>query len=488
MSETFFHFRRIILSHALQQGLRLAAHFSSDTNPNPSTDKQQQHPENPTVPEDFRPLEAACFQNPYAFYRLLRQDYPVYQLPNGIWCISRYEDIQAISSNPDVFSSSHQAEVAFLRPGQDIEKAGRAAAFLGGLGVTPCDVLALADPPLHGPQRKVAGRGFAPALVRSIDKTVSALSERLLQPHLTTGYMDFMQDYGWRLPMLLVMQLLGYPESDFERIKNWCVHAIGLQSGIASDAQLMRHRSAMMPFMRYCWQRYSEAKKAVIRGNAPDNISTLFARNVLDADGVMNDRLAVAAIFQLLIAGSDSSATSVGNGIRMLIENPDVAEAVRTGPAGRLDAFVEEVFRLEAAFQGHFRWVRQDTSLHGTELPRGSRIFLMWASGNRDESVFPNPDAIDLNRSNGKKHLTFGWGPHACIGRQLARVEVRTVLSDFLTRTRNLQLAGDAPYLASMFSRTLVRLPIRFDARDAGDTSSPAIAATPGCNSKTAKV
>ena len=87
----------------------------------------------------------------------------------------------------------------------------------------------------------------------------------------------------------------------------------------------------------------------------------------------------------------------------------------------------------------------------------------MWASGNRDDRVFENPDEINLDRKNGKKHLTFGHGIHACIGRELARSEIRIVLREFLLRTENMRLEGDAPFISSMFARTLVRLPVVFD-------------------------
>ena len=133
---------------------------------------------------------------------------------------------------------------------------------------------------------------------------------------------------------------------------------------------------------------------------------------------------------------------------------------------------------MEAAFQGHFRWVRHDTALHGVSLPRGSRVFLIWAAGNRDADIFPEPDAIDLTRANGRRHLTFGWGPHACIGRELARSELRIVLREMLTRTKDWRQTGAAPYMASMFSRSLEHLPLAFVAREAGDALSPTVSRT----------
>jgi cytochrome P450 len=220
----------------------------------------------------------------------------------------------------------------------------------------------------------------------------------------------------------------------------------------------MRSQKEVIAFMRYCWAQFLQAQK-----NPRNDLSRVFVDAAANPNNGMTEQIAVSAIFQLLIAGSDSSATSMGNALKLLIENPEVTEEIRQDIDNKLPAFIEEVFRLESAFQGHFRWTKEDTSLHGVNLPKGSRIFLMWASGNRDESVFPNPNEIDLNRSNGKKHLTFGHGIHACIGRELARSEIRIVLREFLLKTKNLRLNGEAPFLASMFARTLVQLPVAFD-------------------------
>ena len=127
---------------------------------------------------------------------------------------------------------------------------------------------------------------------------------------------------------------------------------------------------------------------------------------------------------------------------------------------------------MESAFQGHFRLVKEDTELHGVKLPKGSRLFLLWASGNRDERFWERPDEIDIDRSNLKKHITFGYGIHACLGRELARMEIRIVLAELLKRTRNLSSAGRAPHVASLFTRTLVSLPIRFDVQQVVDEAA----------------
>ncbi|WP_372861121.1 cytochrome P450 [Spongiibacter sp.] len=458
MRDVLFHGRRVVLSYSIQQLLRLSARRRAARDGEVAAPAETAIPDNPRTPEDFRPLENACFQDPYAFYRMLRDEYPVYQLANGIYCVSRFEDIVTVSRDTETYSSTHQGVIAGLRKGSSVARAGEKLAGLARLGIVPGDVLALSDQPKHTNERKVAHRGLNSRVVKAMEDEVEVLCREMMDEFIAAGEVEFMSEFAWRLPMRLIIRMLGFPEADYEKIKDWCVHGIATQSGISSPAELAYSRSEMMAFFRYCWRQFLRAKR-----EPREDLSAIFVRGV--ADGAMDEQTAVSGILQLLLAGSDSSATSMGNALKLLIENPQIQEEVRADIDGKLPAFIEEVFRLEAAFQGHFRWTKCDTELAGVKLPADSRIFLMWASGNRDERVFDEPDKVRLDRPNGKKHLTFGHGIHACIGRELARTEIRIVLREFLLRTDNLRIAGPAPFMASMFAHTLQCLPVRFDAR-----------------------
>ncbi len=456
-NETLFHLRRKLLNKTVINGLYGAASLRGHLGHTPTTEPLLPPPVNPQHPDDFRPLEAACFQNPYPFYRMLRDDYPVYCLPNGVYCISRYEDIVTASRETDIFSSAHQGIVANLPPGRDLLKEVKRFEKLADAGLIPADVLATADPPAHTEERKIGHACLNSHFVKTLEAEVELLCTQMMDRFLAQGRVEFMQEFGWRLPMIFVMRLLGLPEKDFEQIKIWCVEILNSQNGTQNGPELMRSQASALVFLDYCWTEYLKAKR-----DPDDKLMSIFARAAANGELGFDDRKAASAIFQLLIAGSDSSATTMGNALKMMIENPQLQHELREEPE-KLNAFIEEVFRLESAFQGHFRWVKQDTDMHAIQLPRGSRIFLMWASGNRDERVFENPDALILGRKNGKKHLTFGYGIHACIGRELARMEIRVVLKAFLDRTKNLHITGETPFVASMFARTLVQLPIAFE-------------------------
>ena len=463
MSEVPFHTRRIAMSWLIQ-GIASYKSWQLAREQSPASTARALANEpaaEPVTPEDFSPLEESCFQRPFAFYKMLRDQYPVYQLANGIYCISRYEDIVALSRDTENYSSTHQGAMMQMRKGQSIADSAARMEQIAALGVVPSGVLATNDPPQHTVERKISHAGLNARFVKSLEPEVEALCREMMDPLLERGGFEFMRDFGWRLPMILIIRLLGFPEQDFEKVKAWCVYGISLLSGSATPAELAYAGAQSMPFYRYLWKQYREAKR-----RPRDDLSGVFVRAAQDPNTEFDDIQAVSAIHQLIIAGSDSSATSMGNALKMLIENPSLQMQLRQD-IDQLPAFIEEVFRLESAFQGHFRWTRNDCELHGVSLPRGSRVFLMWASGNRDERFWERPEVIDLKRNNGKKHLTFGHGIHACVGRELARMEIRIVLRELLRRTDNLRIVGDAPYIASMFARTLVQLPIAFDSAGA---------------------
>lgn len=461
LMSSLFHTRRKILSIGIENMLRLTAALSHKSQSANNCPAHQDKPIQYTHPEDYRPLDAAFFQNPYDFYQLLRDKYPIYQLKNGIYCISRFDDIVSICRDTEAFSSTYQGIIPGLKPHQSVEKAGKALDAVGKLGIAPSNVLALADPPKHAAERKASAQGLNTGLAKHLDDDIRNITNKLLDELIKpncTNHIEFMEAFAWKMPMQVVMKLLGYPTEDYNKIKNWCADIISLQTGIASAVELKKYQASGLALMRYCWKQYLHAKANFAEHE--HNATGIFIKASRDTSNHIDDQIAVSSIFQTIIAGSDSSATSMGNAIKMLIENPHIIEEIKADIDNKLPAFIEEVFRLEAAFQGHFRWAKKEAVINGVTLPRGSRIFLMWASANRDESIFPNPNEIDLNRENGKKHMTFGFGLHACAGRELARAEIKIALTAILKRSTKMEITGETPFVASMFTHSLSKLPI----------------------------
>ena len=457
LSYLLFHTRRLLLSHFFEAALHLASHWLSKQSS--SVKKHPTEPSaNPQRPEDFAPLAQSNFTNPFPYYQMLRDQFPVYRLPNTrFWLVSRYEDIVNLARDTDACSSRITEILVSGKPKAIDKTTPSLAEKLGAWGVVPVDVLAVQDPPIHSAERKIAHSGFNAHFVKALEPEVQKLCDEMLDELLPQGSFEFVQQFAWRLPMRLIIRLLGLPEEDYEQIKSWCCDNIRQLSGVITRTESLKTGCSSAQFVRYLWRHYLRMKI-----NPPNNFTGILIREANDPNSVMTDQRAISTLFQLLIAGSDSSASSMGNALRMLALNPAIEQQLRREPE-KINDFIEEVFRLESAFQGHFRLTKKEISLHGVTIPANQRVFLLWASGNRDERFWEHPDAIDLNRPNGKKHLTFGHGVHACIGRELARMEIRIVISSLLARTTSFSICGDTPFEASMFARTLLALPLRFE-------------------------
>ncbi len=475
----WYHTRRILLSylaeyflHFLAWQFALREWLSKVLKPGPVEGAAQQADVAPTSPDAVDPTAAGNIENPYRYYRLLRDQRPVYQpLGQDFYCISRYADIQEVARQTDVYSSNIVGVLQDKRLGRKSNAKFLDYSGIGSLrnyGIYPVDVLAIQDPPAHKYQKLLTHQIVSAPFVKGLEAEVQALTndlfDRFMPIHGQQGEVEFMQQVAWPLPMTMAMRIVGFPDADYPRVKHGCTNAIRLLSGVIKTSEFARHSAETLDFVRYCWQQYLRLK-----ANPADNITGGLARAAADPDHPLTDEEAISIIVQLLIAGSDSSASTMGNAVRLLIENPDIEQRLRREP-DRIGDFVEEVLRLESAFQGHFRCVKQDTVLHGVPMPKGTRVFLLWASGNRDERFWTSPDEIDIDRDNLRKHLTFGHGLHACLGRELARMEIRIVLATLLERTRALRITGPAPHVASLFTRTLLRLPIAFESHK-GDSA-----------------
>ena len=405
------------------------------------------------TPADFEPLSPETLSNPYPFYEALRRCAPVYWVPGSdYYCVSRYADIRSAVMDTEAYSSNI---VALLFQGSD----GRTSMLeKPEMSQGPADVLANADPPAHGPQRTLTQGEISTRVMRGLEGEIRRLVCELLDGLLTRGGGDWMGEFAFQLPMTLALGLVGFPREDRARVKRWCDGGVALLSGMNTPEQFAANSALAAELYRYCRENFAAARR-----QPRDDLTGALVRAVDGHPPTLSEREAASIILQVLIAGNDSSASAMGSAVHMLARDPALQARLRAAPE-RLGDFVEEVLRLEAPFQGHFRITRHACELAGTKLEKGTRLMLLWASGNRDETVFEHPDVVDLDRTNLRAHLTFGFGIHHCLGAPLARLEARIALEELLSRTT--AVAIDAPairYLPSVFVRTIAELPIRLE-------------------------
>ncbi|MGH2784948.1 MAG: cytochrome P450 [Actinomycetota bacterium] len=390
-----------------------------------------------------------ALEDPYGIYDALRDGEPVHRIAESdLWMISRYADLVEAASKPDVFSS-HISAVIYAGQGPTPAVLQADPDAIGAV-----DVLATADPPDHTQQRKLMNRTFRHDRIVELEKIVRGFIEPALDRALADGTVDWMEAAAVPLPIIVIADVLGMPNSDLEDLRRWGDAGVDLLSGVASIERMMECWQAMTGFLAYLRERLESPQ--------PGSVTAEIASAV--QNGGFTDREGVSLLLQLVIAGSESTASLIGSATLMLADDQSLQKELRAAPE-RLPVFIEEALRLESPFRGHFRITTKETTIGGVPLPEGSRVMLMWGSANRDPSAFPDPARLDLERDHPKAHVGFGSGIHFCLGAPLARMETRIVLERLLARTSGFRLAGnDGPkHVPSLFVRRLADLPLTLE-------------------------
>ncbi|HJR19930.1 MAG TPA: cytochrome P450 [Actinomycetota bacterium] len=397
------------------------------------------------------PFAPDALEDPYELYGVLRDGEPVHRIPESdLWMISRYADLVEAAAKPDVFSS-HISAVIYAGQGPTPAVLQADPDAIGAV-----DVLATADPPDHSQQRKLMNRTFRHERIAELEKLVRAFIEPALDRALADGTVDWMEAASVPLPIIVIADVLGMPTTDLEDLRRWGDAGVDLLSGVATIERMMECWQEMTGFLAYLKERLE---------NPAEGSVTAEIANAVQAGG-FNEREGVSLLLQLVIAGSESTASLIGSATLMLADDQGLQKELRAAPE-RIPTFIEEALRLESPFRGHFRITTKETTIGGVTLPEGSRVMLMWGSANRDPSAFPDAARLDLERDHPKAHVGFGSGIHFCLGAPLARMETRVVLERLLARTSVFRLAeeGTRPrHVPSLFVRRLAELPLTLEA------------------------
>ncbi|WP_280435220.1 cytochrome P450 [Nocardia carnea] len=391
--------------------------------------------------------------NPYPLYRLLREQAPVYQVPGtDFFLVSTGELLIEAAARTTDFSSNLTA--VLVR-----EPDGSAATFDIDAGGQAVHVLATADDPVHAAHRKLVAPVLAKR-IRTLGGTVDALVDRLWRREVRAGHIDWATGMADRLPLAVVADLIGLPESDRPQLLSWAYDSTEMLGGVVPAERLPQLMTSAAELAGYLHTAFAAAKAQP--GAHDDNLLGVLAAGA--RAGQVEDHVAVLILIQLVGAGGESTAGLIANAARILASDPELQQQVREQPA-LIPALLDETLRLESPFRGHHRHVTADTRLGDLDLPAGSHLLLLWGAANRDPATFPDPDTLDLHRPNQRTHLAFGKGAHYCIGSALAKLEASAALTTLLDNTRRFTLDEDARprWLPSLFVRRHLTLPLRID-------------------------
>jgi cytochrome P450 len=372
-------------------------------------------------------------RHPHGAYRLLRWVDPVHLSPLGVVVLSRHHDVDAALRNPGLGSDESKADFAAL-------KVGPLSRVLGAGPDRPdgpfferfSQLLLFRDPPDHTRLRRLVATAFTPRVAQSLAPRIETLIDELLAPLTHRREVELMSEFAYPLPVRVICELLGIPTGDATLFVH---HAPALATGL--DPSPMRAPAAIAAANRAAEVIVAYLDDLIARRRdepGDDLLSRLIAAED-DGDTLSHDEL-VTTILLLLIAGHETTANLIGNGLVALHTNPRERDRLRDEPNIAKSA-VEELLRYDGPVQMAERITLQPVELGRHHVPAGRIVVLCIGAANRDPAVFDTPDRLNLTRAP-NPHLAFGAGGHFCLGAPLARIEAELALPALLQRLPDL--------------------------------------------------
>jgi cytochrome P450 len=390
----------------------------------------------------FDDAVAGDVRDPYPELADARRTNPVQRLDSSlmpheegqeVFFIYRHEDIAQVLRDGETFSSAH----------------------IIGLIMGPImgeHIMLGMDDPEHRRYRALVSTAFRQKVLAQWEQELVAnVANELIDAFAGRGHAELVREFNFPFPTRVISGILGLPQEDYRQFQRWSTAILSfftkLDEAVAASEEVKEYMAGILA------ERRLEPRE--------DLISEL-AYAELDGERLSDEEI-FSFLRLLLPAGVETTYRATGNLLFSLLSNPEQLDAVRADRA-LVPPAIEEALRLETPLLNITRLATRDTEISGTPIPKGSTVMLMLAAANRDETRFAEPDRYDIFRENPKPHISFGQGPHACIGTHLARMEMRVSLNLLLDRLPNLRLDpdGDDPHIRGQIFRSPTSLPVLF--------------------------
>lgn len=398
----------------------------------------------------FNPMSAAFAADPYAVYRVLRaRAEPYYWAELDMVMVSRYADISQVALDPNAVRSL----VGFKSP-----KAIAETKRKSGFDEMPFHErfvqtnLLDRDGAEHGRLRQLVFGAFTGRSIARMEADITRYVGEILTRLPGGETVDFIDACASQLPGLVIGRFLGVPEADAAQLRRWSDRIVDYFNIDKTPQKKQLAEAAVRELHDYL----VALKRARTRAPKADLISQMIAQ---ETSGLYQPDEMISTCMLILMAGHGSTIDVIGSGLYTLLEHPDALSALRRDRA-LLPGAIEEMFRYEPPLPFFHRHAVQDIVVGGQRYPAGTTFGLLYASANRDESVFPDADVFNIRRSP-NRHLSFGRGAHLCLGNHLAKLNMRVLFEQMLTRFDRIELAGDVTWKRGLSARGLEALPIR---------------------------
>ncbi len=404
---------------------------------------------------DIQRLEPDFYDDPFRYYRALREHDPVKRLPDGSYFLTRYADVAAVYKDTRTFSSDKKVE------------------FWPKYGDSPLYAhhttsLVFNDPPLHTRVRRLimgaitprAVTDMAPGLVTLVDGLLDAMARK----QAAGGEIDLVEDFASAIPIEIIGNLLGVPHAERGPLRAWSLAILGALEPVLTPSQLQLGNESVRDFLAYLEGLVAERTRHPLDRDRDVLTRLIFGEAQVGADGEgRGEKLTHTELLQncifILNAGHETTTNLIGNALVALAQWPNEKAKLIAAPA-LIKTAVEEVLRFESSNQLGNRMTTCDTIIGGVSVGVGTRIHVCIGAANRDPAQFADPDRFDITRTP-NRHLAFASGPHQCVGNHLARLEGETAIGRFMARFPDYRLAGRPLRGGRARFRGFLKVPVR---------------------------
>ena len=380
---------------------------------------------------DFDPFEDGYQQDPPEYVRWAREKEPIFYSPKlGYWVITRYADIKAVFRDNITFSPSNALEK--ITPTGD-----EANAVLASYGFALNRTLVNEDEPAHMPRRRALMDPFTPEALRHHEPMVRELARTYVDRFIDDGRADLVDQMLWEIPLTVALHFLGVPEEDMDTLRRYSIAHTVNTWGRPKPEEQVAVAHAVGNFWQYAGKVLDKMRQDP---DAPGWMQYGIRKQALHPE-VVTDSYLHSMMMAGIVAAHETTANATANAMKLLLQHPQVWKELCEDP-GLIPNAVEECLRHNGSVAAWRRLVTQDTQLGGVDLPAGSRLLIVTSSANHDEAHFADADLFDIRRDNASDHLTFGYGSHQCMGKNLARMEMQIFLEEFTRRLPHMRLSA----------------------------------------------
>ncbi|MFM1908775.1 MAG: hypothetical protein RLZZ591_2452 [Pseudomonadota bacterium] len=377
----------------------------------------------------FNPFEPAYLQNPADYLRWAREEEPVFFSPElGYWVVTRYDDVKAVFRDNLLFSPAIALEKITPAPPEAME-------ILKSFGFAMNRTMVNEDEPDHMARRRLLLDAFLPENLIRFEPVVRTMARQYMDRFIDRGSADLVKEMFYEIPLTIALQFLGVPDEGAEQLRQFAVaHTLNTWGRPTPKEQLEVSQN-----VGRFWQVAQKILDDMMA--RPDSQGWMYdsIRQHHKHPDIVTESYLRSMMMAILAAAHETTSNATANAFMTLLSEPSAWRAICDQP-GIIPNAVEECLRVAGSIIAWRRVATSDTTVGGVAIPKGGKLLLVQASANVDPAHFENPEQVDLYRDNAVEHLTFGYGAHQCMGKNIGRMQMRVFLEEFARRLPHLQL------------------------------------------------